>query len=516
MSRQHVACVSAMTIVGVSAVPVTVECSVVEGPPNESKMLGLPDATVRESFARMRAALSGLEGYHSSARKILFNLTPADVRKQGTGFDLALAVAMLRHDDAVLAEQVAGTVFFGELGLDGTLHPVSGVLPALLAAATSGARRIVLPAANRHEASIPLGAASELEVLCAGTLREVFALLRGEPHEVELVRRRDPAPPPALPDLADVKGQPIGKRALEIAAAGGHHLLLGGPPGAGKTMLARRLPGILPALGDDDALTVTSIRSVSGLIDADHPLQSWPPFEAPHHGATAVSLIGGGSPVVKPGAVSRAHRGVLFLDEAPEFDAHVLDQLRQPLESGTVTIHRASGAFTFPARFQLVLAANPCPCARTGGAGTCVCSSIVRRRYQSRLSGPLLDRVDLVVELQPPLRSALLDHDKQDEPSAAVATRVHRARERAAGRWRSAALNSEVDGRELRERWQPAGAGRALLAKAYDSGRLTGRGYERVLRVAWTIGDLAGHPEPTFDDVCEALAFRQRAFGAAA
>lgn len=516
MTTQHVASVSAMTIVGVSGVPVTVECSVMEGPPTESKLLGLPDASVRESFSRMRAALGSVPQYTWSARKVIFNLTPADVRKQGPGFDLALAVAMLLHDRLVEADQVARTVFFGELGLDGRLHPVRGALPALLAAARSGARRIVLPSANRAEASISLGAASDLEVMCAETLADVVRMLRGDDHEVERVQRRENPTRPDLPDLADVKGQPVGKRALEIAAAGGHHLLLGGPPGAGKTMLAKRLPGILPPLSDDDAFTVTSIRSVSGMIDVAHPLQSWPPFEAPHHGATAVALVGGGSPAVRPGAVSRAHRGVLFLDEAPEFNAHVLDQLRQPIESGTVTIHRASGAATFPARFQLVLAANPCPCATAAGAGACVCSSIARRRYQSRLSGPLLDRVDLVIDLQPPLRGALLDHSVREEASAAVAQRVLVARERAAARWTTATLNSEVSAKELREGWQPGGHSRAMLAKAYDSGRLTGRGYERVLRVAWTIADLGGRDEPSFDDLAEALAFRQRSFGAAA
>lgn len=516
MNGPRVAQIDGMTIVGVTGVPVTVECSVVEGSPNESKILGLPDASVRESFSRMRSALTSCADYRWRARKVMFNLTPADVRKQGPGLDLAFAMAMLAHDETIDEKLTAGTVFFGELGLDGTLHSVRGALPALLAAAGSGARRIVLPMANRLEAAIPLGPEIDLEVLCAPSLNEVCNMLRGLDHAVERVRPALAPRPPDLPDLADVKGQPVGKRALEIAAAGGHHLLLGGPPGAGKTMLAKRLPSILPPLSEADALTVTSIRSVSGLIDSDHPLHSWPPFEAPHHGATAVSLIGGGSPVVRPGAVSRAHRGVLFLDEAAEFDSHVLDQIRQPIESGVVTIHRASGAFTFPARFQLVMAANPCPCASASGGTGCTCTSIVRRRYQSKLSGPLLDRVDLVVDLQPPHRGALLDHSSTEEPSHAIAQRVARARERAADRWRSAALNSEVNSKELRTCWQPSGRSRALLSKAYDSGRLTGRGYERVLRVAWTISDLAGHAEPGFEDVAEALAFRQRAFGAAA
>lgn len=513
--RTKVACVHSMTIDGVTALPVGVEATIGPGSPNDSRILGLPDPAVRESFSRMRSALASC-GYQWKARRTIFNLSPAHVRKQGSGFDLAFAMAMLVLDEHVDSSSVAGSVFFGELGLDGRLHPMRGALPVLLGALRSGARRVFLPAGNRAEASISLGSGTELEVYCAPTLGDVLRMHTGGDHAVERVRPTRVTGRPELPDLADVKGQPVGKRAVEIAAAGGHHLLLGGPPGAGKTMLAKRLPGILPPLSDDDALTVTSIRSISGMIDPAHPLQSWPPYEDPHHGATAVSLIGGGSPIVRPGAVSRAHLGVLFLDEAPEFEAHVLDQLRQPLETGTVTIHRVSGSHTFPARFQLVLAANPCPCAEAAGPGTCVCTSVVRRRYQSRLSGPLLDRIDLVVDLLPPARGALLDHSSDEERSASVAERVALARQRAAARWTGEVLNGEVPGKELRARWQPSGAGRSVLAKAYDSGRLTGRGYERVLRVAWTIADLAGRAEPGFDDITEALAFRQRTFGAAA
>lgn len=513
MSAVRIASVTSMTIEGVTGIPVGVECAWSAGSPQDSRILGLPDTAVRESFTRMRSALASCEGYEWQTRKIVFNLSPAHVRKQGSAFDLAFAMAMLVLDGKVEQEHVEGTVFFGELGLDGRLHPVRGALPVLLAAARSGARRVVLPLGNRVEASISLGAEIDLEVKCAPTLNDLYRMYCGSDHGVETIRPTAPTRPPHLPDLADVKGQPVGKRALEIAAAGAHHLLLGGPPGAGKTMLAQRLPGILPPLSEQDALVVTSIRSVSGSIDPDHPLQTWPPFEDPHHNASPVSLIGGGSPVVRPGAVSRAHRGVLFLDEAPEFASHVLDQLRQPLESGSVTVHRAVGSFTFPARFQLVLAANPCPCAAV--SGTCVCSSVVRRRYQSRLSGPLLDRVDLLVDLLPPARGALLDHTATEEASAAVAQRVALARDRAAARW-AGPLNAEVGGKVLRRRWQPAGTSRDLLAKAYDAGRLTGRGYERVLRVAWTIADLAGRDQPEFDDIAEALAFRQRGYGVAA
>jgi magnesium chelatase family protein len=400
-------------------------------------------------------------------------------------------------------------VLLGELGLDGSVRGIRGVLPAVLAAARAGHRQVVVPAANAEEAAL----ADRVEVLAARTLGEVLAHLAGRERLPRHVRGPLPEPAPP-PDLGDVVGQAAGRRAVEVAAAGGHHLFLAGPPGAGKTMLAERLPGLLPPLDEEAALEVTAIHSVAGTLPPGAPLVTRPTFEAPHHSATMAALIGGGSGQIRPGALCRAHRGVLFLDEAPEFPRTVLDTLRQPLERGQVTIHRAAGAATFPCRAQLVLAANPCPCASAAGDTACTCSPLERRRYQSRLSGPLLDRIDLRVDLPPVTRAAWLDGLGPPETTAEVARRVAAARAAAGERLADTGLtvNSQVPGRLLRERWAVPRPALRLAERALERGALSVRGFDRVVRVAWTLADLAGRTVPGSDEVAEALGMRlQRA-----
>jgi magnesium chelatase family protein len=343
-------------------------------------------------------------------------------------------------------------------------------------------------------------------------LADLLGFLRGEPDRTAArprARRRRERP---APDLADVVGQAVGRRAVEVAAAGGHHLLFAGPPGSGKTMLAERLPGVLPSLGVDEALEVSAVHSVAGLLPADAPLVRRPPYQAPHHTASTAALVGGGSTLARPGAVSLSHRGVLFLDEAPEFQAGVLDALRQPLESGEVAIARSGGVARFPARFQLVLAANPCPCASPAGEADCRCSPQAKRRYFSRISGPLLDRVDLQVWLQPVTPAHLLDGLAATESSATVAARVAAARGVAAERLRGTGwrINAEVPGPQLRTRWRLPASVTSGVDRSLERGELSARGYDRVLRLAWSIADLGGRVRPSPTDVDEAVQLRSR------
>jgi magnesium chelatase family protein len=474
-------------------------------------LVGLPDASLTESRDRVRAAV-GSSGMPWPNRRITVSLSPAALPKSGPGFDLGVAVAVLAAAELVRPDRVAEVVHLAELGLDGRLHPVRGVLPAVAAAVAAGHPEIVLAEADVPEASLVPGARA---VGCR-TLAEVAirhgADLEAPPAGVVAVPvpHLTTSPAPAPGDLADVAGQREARHALEVAAAGGHHLLLVGPPGAGKTMLAARLPGLLPDLTEAEAVEVTAIHSVAGTFDPRGGLVRRPPFEDPHHTATPASIVGGGSGTPRPGAASRAHRGVLLMDEAPEFSGAVLQTLRQPLEHGELVIHRSGGAARFPARFQLVLAANPCPCGQAAGKGLrCTCTSLARRRYLGKLAGPLLDRVDLQVDVPAVRRSGL---DTPGEATAAVAARVAAARAAQHARWAGTAwrTNAEVPGARLRELLRPGPGLLADLDAGLDQGRLTMRGADRVLRLAWTLADLEGRPAPVAADIGRALALRTR------
>ncbi|HEX4726233.1 MAG TPA: YifB family Mg chelatase-like AAA ATPase [Jatrophihabitans sp.] len=493
-----------VALTGVTGRLIEVEVDISAGLPGLT-FTGLADVSVLESRERIRAAVLNA-GLDWPNRRVTVALLPADLRKFGSVYDLALAVAVLAAAGAVPAAAVAGLAWLGELGLDGRLRPVRGVLPAVLAARAAGVRTVVVPVGNAGEAALVTG----LAVRVAGSLAEVVAALKPGGEALPVAEPVADHPVTDSLDLADVIGQPVARRALEVAAAGGHHLLLEGVPGAGKTMLAERLPSILPPLSTGEALEVTAIHSVAGVLPSEAGLLRRPPLQAPHHTSSMAALVGGGSGLGRPGAASLAHRGVLILDEAAEFRPTVLDSLRQPLESGQVVLHRTGGAVRYPARFQLVLATNPCPCGARRDTD-CGCTPDARRRYRRRLSGPLLDRIDLRVAIDPVSRAELMAEPGQSESSAMVAGRVAVARAAAGRRWAADGWtsNAEVPGALLRSaRWRPERIALNRLDDELQTGSLSARGCDRVLRLAWTLGDLAGRDRPGPAEVAEAIGLR--------
>jgi magnesium chelatase family protein len=487
---------------------IDIECDIADGIPMYS-LLGLPDASLQESRDRVRAALTNT-GQKWPNKKVTISLSPAWLPKSGPGFDCAIALSILIADGVLPQGPLEGAVILGELSLDGGLKPVRGVLPSLIAAYKSGITRAIVPRANSGEAELM----EQMEILSFDHISEIYRWLSTGEYPVNEVLELEVSERDEVLDFADVAGQRKARFAAEVAATGGHHLLLIGPPGAGKTMIASRLPGILPPLTLEEALEVTAIHSIADGLSKRSPMSKVAPIVAPHHSASRASIVGGGNRSIAPGAISLSHRGVLFIDEAPECAVGILDALRQPLESGEITIARQIGSVTFPAQFLLVLAANPCPCGKYSSRGLgCTCSSLQVRRYLGKLSGPLMDRIDIRVDVEPVGRVELSSNEL-GESSAEIRARVLRARKRAARRFHEDpwTLNAHIPARALRQQYKPERPAMNFLHDELDKELITARGLHKVIRLAWTLADLAEHELPTLQDVKDAYQLRDGGF----
>ena len=494
---------SAVAVVGIHGHLVSVEAHVGRGLPT-LLFTGLPGPAVQDARERVRPAVENA-GFEWPLRRVTVNLSPADLRKEGPGFDLPVAISVLAATGQVAERHLHGYVLCGELSLRGALVPTPGVLAVAVAASRAGMRGVVIPGPNAAEAALVEG----LHVVGAGTLREVVGFARGTWTPSPPAARAAEVPDRSV-DFSEVRGQAEARRGLEIAAAGGHNVLLVGSPGAGKTMLARRLPTVLPALAREEALDVTRLHSVAGLIPPGGALVTSRPFRSPHHSVSAAGLLGGGSGLIRPGEVSLAHHGVLFLDEVTEFRRDVLEGLRLPLEDGRMVVVRASGAVELPARFTLVAAANPCPCGFEGDRRRrCTCLPHRAIAYRMRLSGPLLDRIDIRLRV-PRLSRAELLGSEPAEPSARIRQRVEEAREIQRRRLRGsrATCNAEMGGTEARRAARLTSGAKGALARAVDRFSLTGRGFDRILKVARTVADLEGSDRTEEHHLLEAVRFR--------